>query len=194
MSEMSSTQLKGFRAHHLVRLWGFNHPALDDKLARIDCDFRDPSVLHVVFLDDSACPPAPLVPPKLMRVKPEHMRHACEYCLVAPTERKLMLCGKCKTAQYCNSECQLADWARHWEQDCHSFGNFRGLTKPLPHACTTGDIAEVRRLVEEEGADVDYSHSSAPTPLCGAASRLCGTWWSRAQTLRKLPTTIGHRF
>ena len=39
----------------------------------------------------------------------------------------------------------------------------------LGPACARGDMAEVRRLVEEEYADVDKGTSSGPTPLCSAA-------------------------
>jgi len=110
---------------------------------------------EVAFLDDQARPPVRLVPERRMWVKPENMRHACEYCLVAEADgEKLQMCGRCKTARYCNAGCQRADWARHKVPDCGQFSHDRGRDSPLQIACMHGYMVEVRRLVEEEGADV----------------------------------------
>ena len=97
-----------------------------------------------------------------MMIKPEHFKHACEYCLVvAPDGEKLQICGRCKTARYCNAECQRADWARHKKPDCFSFSHSRSFDmSSLQLACIDGNVAEVRRLVEEEGADVDKATSN----------------------------------
>jgi len=71
---------------------------------------------EVDFLDDTVHPPIPVTPMRRILVQPHHMQHACEYCFVASAA--LMMCGKCKTAHYCNAECQRADWARHKVTDC----------------------------------------------------------------------------
>jgi len=105
-----------------------------------------------------------------MNVRPENMRHACEHCHVAEEgDTKLMICGACKTARYCNAECQHADWDRHKLEICKDFGHQRGSNKPLHSACRLGDLTEVRRLVEVEGADIDRTYTGGPTPLSLAA-------------------------
>ena len=114
----------------------------------------------------------PTVPARRMLVQPEHMRHACEYCLVVAAEgEKLQMCGRCKAARYCNAECQHADWARHKKPDCIGFSHDRGRDTPLQRACMDGNLVNVLRLVEEEGADVDKATSNGPTPLGTAAAR-----------------------
>ena len=80
------------------------------------------------------------------------------------------MCGRCKTARYCNTECQRADWARHKMPDCFQFSHLRGLDTPLQQACARGDVAEVRRLVEQEGANVDKATTNGPTPLATATT------------------------
>jgi len=163
-----STTIKPFRHGHLARLHGFNDPTLDGKLVRVKRFYVEFGANPCEFLDDSTRPPVPMISvPMMLMVQPQHMKHACEYCLVASAT--LMICGKCKTSHYCNAECQRADWARHKEKDCVAFGHVRGLLRPLPSACVNANLAEVRRLVEEEGADVDKATSSGPTPLYAAA-------------------------
>jgi len=160
-----------FRVNHLVRLHGLkNQVALNGTLVRIVSDFKEATKkFEVVLLDDRARPPVPAVPARRMAVKPEHFNHACECCLVvAPEGERLQICGRCKTARYCNNECFHSDWARHESPDCLIFGNFRALDTPLQQACMDGDVAEVRRLVEVEGADVDKATSNGPTPLTTA--------------------------
>ena len=144
-----------FRRCHLVRLRGFNHIALDGKLVRIKTNINKATgKFEVAFLDDHARPPVPVVPARRMMISPEHFIHACEYCLVAASPTvdggRLQMCGRCKTARYCNAECQRADWARHKSPDCFQFSHWRGEGAPLHQACSRGEVAEVRRLVEEE--------------------------------------------
>jgi len=166
---MASTK-KPFRCGHLVRLCGFNHPKLDNQLARVTSIADEVTGKNeVVFLNDGTRPPMPVLPKRVLWVLPQQLQHACEHCLVVSAT--LMICGKCKTSQYCNAECQRADWARHKVDDCPKFGHMRGIGKPLPLACTRGDMAEVRRLVEDEGADVNKATSSGgPTPLNSAVA------------------------
>ena len=159
-----------FRQNHLVRLCGFGHIALDGKLGRVESNINTTAEkVRVEFLD-GAHPPEAVVPARSMQVRPENVRHACEHCLVAEEgDTKLLICGRCKTAHYCNAECQHADWERHKTHICGSFAQYRCYSKPLHSACHEGDIVEVRRLVEVEGADIDRSYSGGPTPLTVAA-------------------------
>ena len=159
------------RQNHLVRLRGCNHAALDGELVRVATNLNTATGKHGVdFLDDRARPPVPVVPARGMSIQPEHMRHVCEFCLVEAADGvTLQMCGRCKTARYCNTECQLADWKRHKKPDCFSFSHDRGRDTPLQEACITGNVAEVRRLVEDEGANVDKATTNGPTPLSTAA-------------------------
>jgi len=79
------------------------------------------------------------------------------------------MCGKCKTVLYCNAKCQRADWARHKVKDCGEFdpAHVRGM--PLPIECLRGDLKEMRRLVEVEGADVNKAAEGNPSPVVMAA-------------------------
>jgi len=174
--DATATTTVTFRRNHLVRLRGFDHAALDGKLGRIENRFDEATGKFVVaFLDDQARPPAPLVPARQMWIRPDNMRHACEYCLVVASAAvdggRLQMCGRCKTARYCNAECQRADWARHKGLECIKFSHERSCDmSSLLQACGTGNVTEVRRLVEEEGANVDKATSNGPTPLAIAAS------------------------
>jgi len=171
----TTTATVTFRRNHLVRLRGFNHTALDGKLVRIKSEVNEVnSKFEVAFLDDQARPPVPVIPARRMLIKPDNMRHACEFCLVAASAAvdggRLQMCGRCKTARYCNAECQRADWARHKVLECIKFSHQRSKDmSTLLQACERGDVVEVRRLVEEEGADVDRATSNGPTPLAIAA-------------------------
>ena len=173
MADDATTTTVTFRRNHLVRLRGFNHNALDDKLVRIASKLKEATgKFDVVFLDDQARPPVPVVPARRMPITPEHFIHTCEYCLVAASAAvnggRLEMCGRCKTVRYCNAECQRADWARHKMPDCIRFGHDRGWDTPLQQACIAGNVTEVRRLVEE-GVDVDKATTNGPTPLYTAA-------------------------
>ena len=159
-----------FRHYHLARLHGFDDPCLDDQLVRIGNISSEEGKFVVQFLNDQIRPPVPGIPKRLMHIKPEHFRHACEYCLVVAAEgEKLRMCGRCKTVRYCNAECQRADWAQHYAHDCFFYNDVRDFhLQPLQQACF-GDIANLRRLVEGEGADVNKSSTNGGTPLCTAA-------------------------
>ena len=158
-----------FRFNHLVRLRGFNHIALDGKLVRIESNIiEETGKFGVIFLDDRARPPVPVFPHKLMWIAPVNLLHACEFCLVAASSTvdggRLQMCGQCKTARYCNAECQRADWARHKQPDCLQFCYDRGKDMfPLQRACKFGDVDEVRRLVEEDGEDVNAPRGRPPS-------------------------------
>jgi len=162
-------QTTTFRYGHMVRLHGFDDITMNGKLARvISLPVRKDHGKNIVeLLDDSARPPVSFIPEHTLLIQPERMQHACQFCLLVSAS--LMMCGKCKTAQYCNAECQRADWARHKINDCRSFGHQRGMSKPLPLACARGEMEEVRRLVEDEGEDVDKATSTGPTPLIAAS-------------------------
>ena len=173
MADDDATTTVTFRRNHLVRLRRFNHVVLDGKLVRIKSNNDEATgKFEVAFLDDQARPPVPLVPARRMPIAPEHFIHACEFCLVvapAADGGKLQMCGRCKTARYCNTECQRADWARHKVGDCYRFSHARGIDMlPLQQACKHGDIVEVRRLVEE-GANIDKATTNGPTSLATAA-------------------------
>ena len=95
-----------FRRNHLVRLHGLRTAALNGKLVRIDSNINKATGrFEVVCLNDQANPPVPVVPARRITIKPEHFQHACEYCLVASAAEgeKLQMCGRCKTARYCNA-------------------------------------------------------------------------------------------
>ena len=89
-----------FRENHLVRLRGFNHIALDGKLVRIGSNIKEATgKFGVVFLDDHARPPVPVIPARGMLISPDHFIHACEYCAVAASAAvdggRLQMCGRC---------------------------------------------------------------------------------------------------
>jgi Ankyrin repeats (3 copies)/MYND finger len=161
-----------FCPNHLARLRGFDHASLDDKLVRVETDLNVAiGKFKVIFLDDQARPIVPAVPLRRMWVPPAHMRHACEYCLLVEADGDvLQMCGRCKTARYCNGGCQRADWVKH-KANCLRFNEASmGKDVPLQQACIAGDVEEVRRLAEEEEVDVDKATTNGPTPLAAAAS------------------------
>lgn len=51
-------------------------------------------------------------------------------------EKKLMVCNKCKSANYCNRECQISDWPRH-KPECKMFLRMGNLT--IDATSSTGD-------------------------------------------------------
>jgi hypothetical protein len=166
----TTTSFSLFRVHHLVRLRGLiNHPALNGKLCRIKSVVDGtPGKFHLTLLDDQVRPPVPVVPPRQMAIKTDNMRHACDYCLVVEAEGEvLQSCGKCKTARYCNAECQRADWARHKDPECLVYS---GVALALLHACMAGNDVEVQRWVEEGGANENKANVDGTTPLLFAAS------------------------
>ena len=165
--------MKVFRPGHLVRLVGLNHAAFDGKLARVVPSLRPLSGRHFVeFVDDRTGPPAPALRSKKMPIKPENMQLTCEHCPVAEEGGiTLQICGKCRTARYCNVACQRADWPRHQTSDCIRFSYLRSISHPIHQACIYGNFAEVRRLVEEKGSNIEKSSRGGPTPLILAAEK-----------------------
>jgi len=165
------TPLK-IRRGQLVRLRGFDQTpsgSKNDQLARVisnaeacACSTGKCQVKVVV-----GRPPVPVTSARLLMVLPHHLQHVCEYCFVATPA--LQMCGKCKTVLYCNAKCQRADWARHKVKDCGEFdpAHVRGM--PLPIECLRGDLKEMRRLVEVEGADVNKAAEGNPSPVVMAA-------------------------
>jgi len=171
---MTTTATATFRVNDLVRLCGLIVDTdLNGQLGRIESDSDEATgEFGVRVLDEQARPPAPAVPAASNTIEPDNMRHACEYCLrasAADGTESLQVCERCQTARYCNAECQRADWARHEEGDCARFSHDRGRNSLLRLACEQGDAAEVRRFVEEEGADVGETTIYGPTPLATAA-------------------------
>ena len=45
---------------------------------------------------------------------------SCSSCSVAKQRASLMVCSRCRVAQYCSKQCQGADWSEH-EQYCDTF-------------------------------------------------------------------------
>ena len=180
-------ETKLFRYGNLVRLRGKNN-----SLARVNMMVDTATKKnHIELLDDGARPPVPATPARMLWIEPRCLNHVCEYCLVAAA--MLMRCGKCKTAHYCNAECQRADWARHKVKDCRDFRLQPGLNKPQPVMCfgvelgLQGDVVEdvtttlcsaarsgqlsVVRYLVEQGANVDEADKAGMTPLYGAAEK-----------------------
>ena len=177
---MADEKTTTFRHSRLARLRSFNCAALDGKL---DCATKHLNEGNhgIVVLDDLACPPVQTVPARSQWAKPEQMQQACEYCLAVATEGgRFQMCGRCKTARYCNAERESADWERQKDPDCINYSHDHGRDIPLQQACVVGNVAEVRRLVEEEGANVNNATTNGPTPLSAAAT------WGRLSVVRYL--------
>ena len=80
----TTTKAATFGRNHLVRLRGMTQAAFNGKLVRIEADIdKARELMEVVLLDDRARPAVPAVPERRLVIKPNNMRHACEYCLVA---------------------------------------------------------------------------------------------------------------
>ncbi len=47
----------------------------------------------------------------------EKFQAECSHCGSAPMGRRLLKCSACKRVEYCNRDCQRADWAGH-KSDC----------------------------------------------------------------------------
>ena len=68
------------------------------------------------------------------------------------------LCGKCRIANYCGRDCQLADWPDH-KGKCNLYSQAYSASKsPLYIPAMDGDLNEIRQLVES-GADVNKTDS-----------------------------------
>ena len=42
----------------------------------------------------------------------------CYQCHTVKERSLLMVCSRCRIAQYCSRECQIADWSRHGGKEC----------------------------------------------------------------------------
>ena len=90
----------------MIRLKGLNNASYDGKLAcvrpfpssELCCNGR----YRVILTDVVALPLL-----RELSVKPENMDHACKHCNKGGV--KLLSCGKCRHATYCNRECQRMD-------------------------------------------------------------------------------------
>ena len=109
----------------MVRLKGLNNASYNGKLAKIElfpsfelfCNGR-----YLVELIDEVT--SPLL--RVLSVKPENLEHVCVRCHKGG--EKLLLCGKCRHALYCDRECQRIDWGRH-KDECRTCGHARDATK-----------------------------------------------------------------
>ena len=45
----------------------------------------------------------------------------CFHCQKLKERSTLMVCSRCRVAQYCSRECQVAAWSRHKEGECDDF-------------------------------------------------------------------------
>ena len=129
--------------------------------AEVCCNGR----YRVELIDDGAAPPTR----QFLDVKPENIEHACRRCHKGG--EKLMLCGKCKNARYCDGECQRIDWESH-KKECGGCGLARDATKnPLILALKQNDMRLVQKLVEEDNIDVNMaSNTTNRTILQGASA------------------------
>ena len=105
-----------------------------------------------------------------LHVKPENMEHVCIRC--HQSGEKLMFCGRCKHAKYCDRECQRIDWERH-KKECSEFcKEFRTATKsPLYLAILRKDLGCVRTIVQG-GTDVNMPINTDHETALHAASSL----------------------
>jgi len=164
-----------FRKNELARLCGCGSE-INGKLTRVLSDMNG-GTFNTMVLNDQVRPFMPAVPRLTLKINVgqmhEILRHACEYCLVAPAAEgdRLQWCGRCRTARYCNAECERADLARHGRSECREYKRYRrdADAKALLHACAVGDVAKARRLVEVERADVNKATTDGETPLLVAA-------------------------
>jgi len=98
-----------FSLNHLARLRGFNHAALDNKLVRIESKINNETrKFTVVFLNEEARPPVPVLPARRMHMKPDNLCHACEFCLMVLTPKW----ERASLGRYCNALCQHNDVER----------------------------------------------------------------------------------
>ena len=153
---MSTTS---YQLLQLVRLKDLNNAPYNGKLARVAyfpsfklcCNGR----YRIQLIDEVA-------PPLLseLSVKPENMEHVCIRCHKGG--EKLLLCGKCRYALYCDRECQRIDWGRHIEE-CRNCSHARDASKnPLYLAVEAGDLGQVQKLVRE-GIDVNITTNTTNT-------------------------------
>jgi hypothetical protein len=137
----------GFAPGYVVRLVGLRNGAYNGKIAEVESKLDEESGRHWVEVLADELDGAADALLRHIRVKPANMVHACAQCHASEVA-KMMICGKCKTARYCNVACQREAWPQH-KEGCVQLGIGRDVAKvPLVDACIRGDVAEVRRLVE----------------------------------------------
>jgi ankyrin repeat protein len=152
----------GFKPNQLVRLQGLSNAAYNGKLAIVSSAVSDDG-RHTVELQDDDDVVDPPVHNRGLRIKPEHLAHACNHCHKTDAA-KLQFCAQCRMAGYCNAECQRNDWQRH-KVDCKNLSITREILKsPLYIAACNGELTEVQNLVEQ-GADVNKENSDGSSSL-----------------------------
>ena len=55
---------------------------------------------------------------KQIKISHPKSKSRCDNCLQIKDRKSIMLCGRCKTSQYCSIECQAADWPKHKVEVC----------------------------------------------------------------------------
>jgi hypothetical protein len=158
-----------FKLHNLVRLQGLSNAAYNGKVARVESRSADEHAgeYRVELQVDE------VIGSHLSRqilVKPDNMARACDCCHQAGAAT-MQYCGRCRSAAYCNAECQRSDWKRH-KVDCSQMNSHRQLGKiPLFIAAGLGNLAEVEKLVRA-GADMNKAtKDDGMTALHGAVHR-----------------------
>jgi len=157
--DATMTATATFRINQLVRLGGFHKTGkLDGKLVRVQSDIiAATGKFKVGVIDDRARPPRFVVPAQQMLIKPENMFHACEYCCATAAEGgKLLMCGRCMTAQYCHKDCQRKGWAQHKQWDCIRFNISRSTIPDTPlHQDKDDEITKAFRQLILSGGKME---------------------------------------
>jgi hypothetical protein len=55
---------------------------------------------------------------KQIKISHPTSKSRCDNCHQVKDRRSIMLCGRCKTRQYCSIECQSVDWPKHKIDQC----------------------------------------------------------------------------
>ena len=103
----------------------------------------------------------------LIKVPGSCLQFACCKCFkhISTTQ----LCGKCRIANYCGRDCQLADWREHKEMCTKSYSHFYTASKsPLYLPALTGDLNRIRLLVDSGAAVNKTDNVSGQTALISA--------------------------